>query len=634
MVNIKLTVLTAFVFYSCAVPLYAQVVELDTLRLNKIREMPDDTIKLRAYYDYLQYLNAQNPYYGRKMAPEVYAAAQRVGDEYWEAIIGLECGNYYRLGLRPDTALTLIEAALPKLKNTAPRREYLSKRHYRSLALMAGGQEAEAIADARKMIDESRAINYREGEAKAYAAIGMIQLSMRNRPEYKRFWKKALSIAEEVGDDEVLMKINHWVSRNHYNYNELDSVMAPLLASRAAARRIDNLFGVMETYAVEAALYTMEENYEKALAAYDTLQIISPNEELRISDLGNRAWLYTQMGRFEEAGRDYALVSEAIRSSGSIEGLAQLNGSMDTYYVATNQMDSAYYNMEEWKNTMDTIYQLKQERAVAEMAEKYEAADREAEIARQNVEIARHRNRTYFIGGGLLLALILGIVFFRLSRRLGRRNQEVEKLLGEKETLIREIHHRVKNNLQVISSLLQLQSRELSDEGALGALRESQSRVQAMGLIHQKLYQGTEMTVLSMPEYLYDLGETLLDAYQLEESVEIIYDVENIELDADTAIPLGLIVNELVTNALKYAFPNGREGIIELGLYRQDGQLELLVQDDGVGKKAAPVLKSSTSFGGGLVELLTQKIGGAVSHTEEAGYGVKVRFPEASLPIS
>jgi len=118
-----------------------------------------------------------------------------------------------------------------------------------------------------------------------------------------------------------------------------------------------------------------------------------------------------------------------------------------------------------------------------------------------------------------------------------------------------------------------------------------------MGLIHNKLYQGEEVTSVHMPDYLEDLGETLLDAYRLEEQVEVFYDVEDIHLDVDSAIPLGLIINELITNSLKYAFPNGREGTIEILLHREEERLRLSVSDNGVGAADAEKRADSTSFG-------------------------------------
>jgi two-component sensor histidine kinase len=181
--------------------------------------------------------------------------------------------------------------------------------------------------------------------------------------------------------------------------------------------------------------------------------------------------------------------------------------------------------------------------------------------------------------------------------------------------------------------LLQLQRRglESDDEKGHEALLESQSRVGAMGLIHIKLYQAKWGSSIHMPEYVEDLGETLLDAYRLEEQVEIFYDVADINLEVDIAMHLGLIINELVTNSMKYAFPKGQEGTIEIALHHEDEHLLLVVADNGVGTAAAKKRANSTSFGNKLIGLLTQKLRGEVEILEGKGYSVGIRFPEQSL---
>ena len=234
----------------------------------------------------------------------------------------------------------------------------------------------------------------------------------------------------------------------------------------------------------------------------------------------------------------------------------------------------------------------------------------------------------YATGTGIFLLLLVVIIFIVFSRKLSLQNKKNKRLVREKETLIGEIHHRVKNNLQVIASLLQLQRRRLpaEDHHAHGVLLESQSRVEAMGLIHQKLYLGEDLTSVKMPEYLEELGEALLDAYRLNDHVELFFDVEPITLDVTVAISLGLIVNELITNSLKHAFPDGRQGTIEITLYRETQGLVLRVCDDGVGQSAAGPRKSSTSFGTELIVLLSKKLRGVTRRLKVKGYGTEIRF--------
>ena len=201
--------------------------------------------------------------------------------------------------------------------------------------------------------------------------------------------------------------------------------------------------------------------------------------------------------------------------------------------------------------------------------------------------------------------------------RLKSENETIRTLLGEKETLLKEIHHRVKNNMQVISSLLRIQTNQTTDEGALLALKEGQSRVQSMSLIHQDLYQHDNLTGIHMTDYIEKLGQSLLQTYKLStDQITITTDVDDLTLDVDTVVPLGLIINELVTNSLKYAFPDSRAGTIHISLKEQSQCLLLTVSDDGVG---IPQDVQEKGFGSGLIRAFARKLDGALDIDSKTG---------------
>jgi two-component sensor histidine kinase len=216
-----------------------------------------------------------------------------------------------------------------------------------------------------------------------------------------------------------------------------------------------------------------------------------------------------------------------------------------------------------------------------------------------------------------------------------RKNQQTNTKLSiknqENELLLKEVHHRVKNNLEMVSSLLKLQSVKTKDAAAKDVMLASQSRVQSMGIIHQKLYQGKNLAAIEMLDYFKNLGENTLDAFGLNDKVEIIYNMNPIELDVDTAIPIGLIVNELLTNSLKYAFPKGEKGTVALSLEEIDNkQLHLVVADNGIGKpqNAAP---RGTGFGTQLVELLTSQLQGTAKSDYQHGTQWSFYLEKANL---
>jgi two-component sensor histidine kinase len=255
---------------------------------------------------------------------------------------------------------------------------------------------------------------------------------------------------------------------------------------------------------------------------------------------------------------------------------------------------------------------------------KYEDEKKAAQIALQEAQLGQEKLKFWTLSGVFLLALVAGFFLFQLTRKLRKSNEE-------KEFLIKEIHHRVKNNLQILSSLLHLQSRQIKDDSALSAVREGQNRVDAMGLIHQKLYMGDNVAKVEMKEYLQQFGQNLLDSFGIEDGrIQLEYVLQPTYLDVDTAIPLGLILNELVTNALKYAFPDGRSGVIRIELWKNEQQhLCLMVSDNGVGKTNAPKDEKSTSFGSNLVQMLSKKLKGTPEIiTRTDGYATRIVFEQ------
>lgn len=198
--------------------------------------------------------------------------------------------------------------------------------------------------------------------------------------------------------------------------------------------------------------------------------------------------------------------------------------------------------------------------------------------------------------------------------------------LAEKESLLREIHHRVKNNMQVIASLFQLQSRYVKDERLLAQFREGQDRIRSMALIHEKLYQSKSLAEIDFAGYLRELVGMLQCSYQTHATPALDLRLEPVHLPVDTAIPIGLIVNELVTNCFKYAFPAGRAGKVTIELRAGEGRQWLVaVRDDGVGLPLGFNFATVETLGLRLVRILARQIGGEV-HARSSHTGTEVRL--------
>jgi two-component sensor histidine kinase len=217
-----------------------------------------------------------------------------------------------------------------------------------------------------------------------------------------------------------------------------------------------------------------------------------------------------------------------------------------------------------------------------------------------------------------------------LSQERLRRSLVEQSLLREKDILLREIHHRVKNNMQMLSSLMRLQARRAATAEAQQILRESEARIRSMGLIHEKLYQSENISAIDMPAYLKTLSDEILrmgGGGNGQRDVRL--DVAPLSLGLDTALPCGLIVTELLQNSLKYAFPNGRDGVILVQLNKNDQhQYSLVVWDNGVGFPADSEPGEGNSLGMRLVRMLTDQLRGNLVMSGSQGTRVELNFKE------
>jgi len=222
---------------------------------------------------------------------------------------------------------------------------------------------------------------------------------------------------------------------------------------------------------------------------------------------------------------------------------------------------------------------------------------------------------------------VLGVAADITARKLAE--EITKRSLKEKELLLKEIHHRVKNNLQIIISLLKLQSKYVFDPRDLEIFNKSRSRVETMSLIHEKLYKSADISQIDIGNYLRELVSHLLKAYNLSNAkIDFIINADNILMTIDTAIPCGLIVNELINNILKHAFPEGYTGKIELNLRRSDENVILEVIDNGIGIPEAFELDKSDTLGMQLIDTLVKQLDGVIEIDRSSGTRFSIEFRE------
>ncbi|HYJ36968.1 MAG TPA: sensor histidine kinase, partial [Chitinophagaceae bacterium] len=247
--------------------------------------------------------------------------------------------------------------------------------------------------------------------------------------------------------------------------------------------------------------------------------------------------------------------------------------------------------------------------------------------------------RNWILGGVGLLLIIVGLLVYnsrlkqRTNKKLKTQRLEIEKqnirlqhLVDEKDWLVKEIHHRVKNNLQIVMSLLNSQSTFIDNQPALAAIHDSQHRVHAMSLIHQKLYTSENVTSIDMSVYIREMVSYLSESFDTGQHIKFEFNIEPVEMDVSQSVPLGLILNEAITNALKYAFPEGKTGVISISLSQMDAnRCVLTVSDNGVGIPAR-LKNRKGSLGMSLMTGLSEDLDGEFSIESKNGTAIKVLF--------
>lgn len=231
----------------------------------------------------------------------------------------------------------------------------------------------------------------------------------------------------------------------------------------------------------------------------------------------------------------------------------------------------------------------------------------------------------YLLGG------VLGKNLLKAHHNLYKSKMEVEQQIAEKETLLKEVHHRVKNNLQTVSSLLSLQSRSIEDEKMKNLIKSSQNRVISMAMVHEMLYMRDDLSKIEFKSYVQELGEYLVRSVKgANNNIKLDLNIPDIQLGIDTAIPLGLLINETVTNALKYGIKGDDKGEIHIALKQdKENAFELEIGDDGTGFPDAVNYKSTKSLGLKLIHNLTRQLKGTIERDDsKKGTNYVVKFKE------
>lgn len=449
------------------------------------------------------------------------------------------------------------------------------------------------------------------------------------------------------GSSRTLEYINKGVAYSKYAYNQFKSIhdtagmVETLNQSGILYRDIAKMKGQEHYYDTAFAMYTAalalversgkgedltsklfnnisqvyneyNKDYKKALDYLfkaEALNIKDHNLSSLSFNYGNISLAYTKLNKPAEALVYARKMLETARVLGRPERIRNAYNSMYSSFAAAGRYDSAlqYYKLADILD--DSLNNVAKTNEVMDLQTKYETRKKESEIQRLTTEGNAKNKQILFLVTALVIFALLTAGVLWLYHRIKKQRQQIAEQSKKLEVMMKELHHRVKNNLQIVSSLLSLQTYKVQDEEAVLVLKESQQRVQAMSFIHQRLYKTEALTAVNMKEYLTDLAESLVSSYGFNrDDFDLRLAVDKEMLDIDKALPIGLIINELVTNALKYAYTNTIRPSLNITLTEEDTKLVCSIKDNGIGIDEQQWKQKKNSFGKQLITALCKQL--------------------------
>ncbi len=626
--------------------LFGQEPDLDSLR-NILNSERINSVTFKDHIDIQRKLANSDKELTMAFGEALLARKEFMKVDSMKAKVYFELGyNYRNWGDNAKTKFFLTESRVlyQKLKDTPHQTDAtnLLAVYYANIDEDSTAMQlyTETIRLARSINDTLRWISPYKGLSSLFAKMGLNDKCI-------NFCKEGLALAIAFNHPSSIAALSNNMAIGYYQKKEFDQCIVLLKDALKVNQNeglteatIRNLSNIGDVYKEIGKLDSSSFYVEKAVQLLPKIQVprTSIYTLISLADLRILQKKYTEAIKYAEEAID-------LGKEADLEGISA--GAYKNLYEAHKAIGNEKLALEAFENywrIQEKFLEAERNKTISSIEQEFQSfkKDTEIEILKKDQTLSKTQ-RNSAIGAAVLLGLLSLLYFnrFRLKKKseaeLQAKNTEIAKQskviqtsLTEKETLLREIHHRVKNNLQIISSLLNIQSDSIEDPGVLSSIKEGQSRVQAMSLIHQNLYQSEHINQVDIENYLKELVSYLSNMFagpQQDISIEV--QAEKLQFDIDTAIPLGLIVNELVSNAYKYAFSENKKGSIEISIKPlNDTDYELHVKDNGRGLPDDFEPSKTKSLGLKLVKILSKQLRGNLRSVSDKGAEFIVSFKD------
>lgn len=559
--------------------------------------------------------------------------AFNLGTAYGNLAIGLQQLNRYSEALAVFEKIFVLADSLGD--------DQTKMRSLNNLGLLYAdiGEYPKALDNFQQTLDYKASQGDSAGMSTTLVNIGYVHEKQGDWELAQSYYEQSLQISQKVGDKVMESDAHHNIGLMLDQQQKYDNAKHHFEQAVQILEQLNNENGKSETLLAMAEMLRkqgeIKEAKQKLLIAMKVPEFLEVPEFLAEAKV-IEGRLEQNLQQYSQAIKYFQAAHQAASKAGlqeyerlSLSGLAES-------FSAIGQYDSAHFYLNEYVALQDSLFNEDRSQQIAFMETRFDTRQKEAtiDLLKENErlktsQLKSSRNALIITGIALILLGGLALLLFRSNRIRKATNTALSQANEQKELLLHEIHHRVKNNLQTISSLLRLQAKYIEDPTAIDAINEGRNRVKSMALIHQKLYQGDQLNLIDMIKYIEDLTKNLRHAYRDRmDNVKIHTHISDISLDVDTAIPLGLILNELIINAMKYAFPNDRSGQIRIDMdVVAPNDLVVTVSDDGVGMQDVPDIESSQSFGMKLIHTMAKNLNGHLQIDHKKGTKFVLAIP-------
>tara|TARA_R110000868_G_scaffold409765_2_gene695959 strand:+ start:17797 stop:19947 length:2151 start_codon:yes stop_codon:yes gene_type:complete len=450
------------------------------------------------------------------------------------------------------------------------------------------------------------------------------------------WYRKCLELRKNKSDASTIYKTAGFLIQQLLKNNEKDeasTVLKYIMNDITPKSNYDksNLLQTIANYYDTLKEYDKAEKYYEQTIQLDAFKFDNEFATKLYNEVGS---LYISINNFEKSGKylNMALKNANGTGIGTLSYMRDIHQKLYKVDSLRGNYISAIEHLLKYQSIKDTIFNVAKSRQIEELLIQYETNNKEQNIKLLENEAKLQESklsnvttmRNWQFGALIVFFIIIFLLFnrYKLKQRTYKKLQEqqqeinnknisLQHLVGEKEWLLKEIHHRVKNNLQTIIGLLHTQSQFLKSEEALTAYKDSQHRIESMSLLNQKLFYSKDFSTVDMSSYIHELIDYLKHSFDVGQRIHFSLGIEPIKLKISHSLPLGLILNEAITNAIKYAFPAKRNGLITITLKHIEAlQYKLIIVDNGDGLPVNFELKKNSTMGITLMEGLSEDIGG------------------------